>query len=377
VVKRDKEGVKREYRVFVLRSDKVTLVMESENTGAEKSKLFPTDLGLVVTDFLKQYFDDIMDYGFTARIEEEFDEVAEGKIKWNKMIDEFYLPFKKDVDKTIETAERAHGERELGLDPETGKKVVARMGRYGPMIQIGEADENEKPRFAKIPNGQSIETISFEEAMKLFSLQGVLGQYEEKDVSTGVGPYGPYVKWGDEYVSVPRGTDLQQVDFAKAVHFIKLKQIADAPISTYDNKPVTKGKGRFGPYIKWDGMFINVPKRYDHDNLSAADIKELVEAKIKKEANRYIHNWPEEKISVENARWGPIIKLKKKPLKLPRKADDTKYTADDLKTMSLDDVKNLILTIDPNAFGKRKAAAKKADTPKKKEPVKKKAAKKK
>jgi DNA topoisomerase-1 len=373
VQKRDKEGVKRDFRVFVLKNDKVNMVTESENTGAEKSKLFPTDLGLVVTDFLKQYFDDIMDYGFTARIEEEFDEVAEGKIKWNKMIDEFYLPFKKDVDKTIETAERAHGERELGIDPESGKKVFARMGRYGPMIQIGEADETEKPKFAKIPNGQSIETITFEEAMKLFSMQGVMGQYEDKDVSAGVGPYGPYIKWGEEYVSVPRGTDLQTVDFDKAVNYIKLKQIADAPISTYDNKPVTKGKGRFGPYIKWNDMFINVPKRYDHDNLSAADIKELVEAKIKKEENRYIHNWPEEKISVENARWGPLIKLKKKPLKLPRKADDTKYTADELKAMSLEDVKNLILTIDPNAFGKKKAAKeKKAPAAKKKAAPKKK-----
>jgi DNA topoisomerase-1 len=375
VEKRDKEGVKREYRVFLLKNDKVNMVTESENTGAEKSKLFPTDLGLVVTDFLKQYFDDIMDYGFTARIEEEFDEVAEGKIKWNKMIDEFYLPFKKDVDKTIETAERAHGERELGLDPESGKRVVARMGRYGPMIQIGEADETEKPKFAKIPNGMSIETITFEEAMKLFSIQGVLGQYEEKDVSVGVGPYGPYAKWGDEYVSIPKGTNLQEVDFERAVGFIKLKQIADAPIAHYNDKPVTKGKGRFGPYIKYEGMFINVPRRYNHDNLSDADIKELVDAKLKKEENRYIHNWPDEKISVENARWGPVIKLKKKVIKLPRKADDTKYTAEDMKAMSIDDVKTLILSVDPNAFGKKKAtkaAAKKATTPAKKKAAKKK-----
>src|SRR5436190_1360236 len=282
VEKREKEGVKRDYRVFLLKNDKVNMVTESENTGAEKSKLFPTDLGLVVTDFLKQYFDDIMDYGFTARIEEEFDEVAEGKIKWNKMIDEFYLPFKKDVDKTIETAERAHGERELGMDPESGKRVVARMGRYGPMIQIGVADETEKPKFAKIPNGMSSETITFEEAMKLFSIQGVLGQYEEKDVSVGVGPYGPYAKWGDEYGSIPKGTNLQEVDVERAVGFIKLKQIADAPIAQYNDKPVTKGKGRFGPYIKYEGMFINVPRRYNHDNLSDADIKELVDAKLKK-----------------------------------------------------------------------------------------------
>ena len=196
VEKRDKEGVRREFRILKLKKDTVSTEVEQENTGAEKSKLFPSDLGLVVTDFLKQYFDDIMDYGFTARIEEEFDEVAEGKMKWNEMIKDFYNPFKKDVEKTIETAERIKGERELGVDPESGKPVVARMGRYGPMVQIGHADDEEKPRFAKVPTGQSIETITYEEAMNLFTLQGTLGQYEEKDISVNVGRFGPYVKWG-------------------------------------------------------------------------------------------------------------------------------------------------------------------------------------
>ncbi|MCB0777913.1 MAG: DNA topoisomerase I, partial [Chitinophagaceae bacterium] len=234
VEKREKEGVERFYTVYTLQKNEVSKKLDSEITGAEKSKLFPSDLGLVVTDFLKQYFDDIMDYNFTARIEQEFDEVAEGKMKWNEMIDDFYSPFKKDVEKTIETAERAKGERELGTDPESGKPVVARMGRYGPMIQIGSADEEEKPRFAKIPTGFSIETISFEDAMKLFAAQGTMGQYEEKDVSVGVGRFGPYVKWGDDFVSVPRGTDLSTVDLEKAIHYIKEKQKADAPVGTYD-----------------------------------------------------------------------------------------------------------------------------------------------
>ncbi|NDF99327.1 MAG: type I DNA topoisomerase, partial [Chitinophagia bacterium] len=178
VEKRDKEGVKRSYSVLQLKKDKITTLTEEENTGAEKSKLFPSDLGLVVTDFLLQYFTDVMDYGFTAKIENEFDEVATGKMKWNKMIKDFYSPFKKDVDKTIETAERIKGERELGIDPASGKAVVARMGRYGAMIQIGQAEEEEKPRFAKIPTGQSIETITYEEAMALFGAQGPMGQYE-------------------------------------------------------------------------------------------------------------------------------------------------------------------------------------------------------
>lgn len=361
VEKRDKEGVRRDFRVYKLKQDKVSKLMEQENTGAEKSKLFPSDLGLVVTDFLKQYFDDIMDYSFTARIEEEFDEVAEGKMKWNKMINDFYDPFKKDVEKTIETAERIKGERELGTDPESGKPVVARMGRYGAMIQIGEANDEEKPRFAKIPTGQSIETITFEEAMNLFGAQGSMGQYEEKDVSVNVGRFGPYVKWGDEFISLPKGTDLSTVDLDTAIKHIKQKQIADAPVGSYDDKPITKGTGRFGPYIKWDGMFINVPRRYNFARLSQAEMDELIDAKVKKEANRFIHRWPDEKISVENARWGPIVKFGKKIIKLPRKADETKYTAEDAAAFSLEQVKQFIEAEVPGAFTKKsKAAAKKA-----------------
>ncbi|MCC6289459.1 MAG: type I DNA topoisomerase [Chitinophagaceae bacterium] len=363
VEKRDKEGVRRDYRVLVLQNDKVSKVTEHETTGAEKAKLFPTDLGLVVTDFLKQYFDDIMDYGFTARIEEEFDEVAQGKMKWNKMLGDFYTPFKKDVDNTIETAERIKGERELGKDPESGKPVVARMGRYGPMVQIGTTDDEEKPRFAKLQAGQSIETITFEEALDLFKIQGALGEHQGKEVSVGVGRFGPYVKWGDDFISVPRGTDLTAVDLAKAVGFIEAKKVADAPVGTYEGKPVTKGSGRFGPFIKWDGIFINVPRKYNFEKLTQADMNELIEAKMEKESNRYIQRWEAEKISVENARWGPIIKFGKKIVKLPKKADNTKYTAEDLQKVSLEQVRQFIEAEIPGAFTKKekkpKAAPKK------------------
>ncbi len=372
VEKRDKEGTRRDFRVFKLQKDTVSKLMEQENTGAEKSKLFPSDLGLVVTDFLKQYFGDIMDYSFTARIEEEFDEVAEGKMKWSNVLDEFYTPFKKDVENTIENAERIKGERELGIDPESGKPVFARMGRYGAMIQIGVADDEEKPRFAKIPTGQSIETITYEEAMILFGAQGSMGLYEEKEVSVNVGRFGPYVKWGEEFISLPKGTDLATVDLDTAITHIKQKQIADAPVGTYEQKPITKGKGRFGPYIKYDGMFINVPRRYDFDNLSQADMDELIDAKVKKEANRFIQRWPDEKISVENARWGPVLKFGKKILKLNLKADGTKYTAEEAATIPLEDIKAMITAQVPNAFGKKKAVAKK--TLAKKTAVKKKAA---
>jgi len=345
-----------------LEKDHIKKIVDQETTGAEKSKLFPTDLGLVVTDFLKQYFDDIMDYGFTARIEEEFDEVAEGKMKWNKMIDDFYIPFKKDVEKTIETAERVKGERELGTDPVTGMPVFARIGRYGPMVQMGMIDDEQKPHFAALKKDQSIETITLEEALDLFKLPLTLGEYEGLQVYVNMGRFGPYVKWGEDFISIPKGEDPLEIDMERAIELINQKKEADAPIAVYDSKPVTRGKGRFGPYIKWNDMFINVPRRYDFDDLSQKDVNELVEAKIKKEANRYIQTWPEEKISIENARWGPVLKFGKKILRVPKKTDDTKYTAEELSSISLDDAKKMIETQMPDAFDKK--AAKKAVTKK-------------
>lgn len=358
VEKRDKEGIRREFQVLVLKKDTISKIKDQENTGAEKAKLFPSDLGLVVTDFLLQYFDDVMDYGFTAKIEGDFDEVAEGKLKWNRMIQDFYKPFKKDVDKTIETAERIKGERELGTDPASGRPVIARMGRYGAMIQIGTAEEEEKPRFAKIPTGQSIETITFDEAMALFGAQGPLGQYENKDVSVNVGRFGPYVKWGEDFISLPKGTDLGTVDITKAIEQIKEKQKADAPVGQYDSKPVTKGTGRFGPFIKWDGIFINVPKRYDFANLTQAEMTELIEAKLKKEENRYINRWPEEKIALENGRWGPMIRFGKKMIYLPKKKDGTRYSSEEGAQFSLEQIKTFIEAEIPGAFAKKSVTKK-------------------
>lgn len=364
VEKRDKEGVKRDFRILRLANDSITQKTEQENTGAEKSKLFPTDLGLVVTDFLKQYFDDIMDYGFTARIEGEFDEVAAGKLKWNTMIDDFYVPFKKDVDNTIVNAERIKGERELGIDPESGKKMVARMGRYGPMVQIGDVADEEKPRFAALKKDQSIETITFEEASQLFQLPRTLGEYEGQEVAVNIGRFGPYVKLGEQFISIPKGEDPLEVTLDRAIELINEKQRADAPIATFDEKPVTKGKGRFGPFIKWNDMFINVPRRYNFDALTKADIDELIEAKVKKESNRYIQHWADEKIAIENGRWGPFIRFGKKMLKLDKKADDSKLTAEEAAALSLDEVKKMIELQVPNAFATKAKSAKKAATKK-------------
>lgn len=368
VEKRDKEGIQRNFRVLTLKDNNISKVTQKEITGAEKAKLFPTDLGLVVTDFLKQYFDDIMDYGFTARIENEFDDVAGGKLQWNDMIDDFYNPFKIDVEKTIETAERIKGERELGIDPQTGKPVIARMGRFGPMVQIGSAEGEETPKFASLQKGQSIETITLEEALDLFRLPAVLGEYEGKEVSVNIGRFGPYVKLGDDFISLPKGEDPFSVDLGRAIELIREKQQADAPIATFEGKPVTKGKGRFGPFIKWNDMFINVPRRYNFDNLSDNDIKELIETKVEKEANRYIQQWEDEKIALENGRWGPFIRFGKKMIKIGRKENGEKYTPEELSTVSLDDVKKMIVAEEPTAFDKpiKKAAAKKKIAAKKK-----------
>ena len=363
VEKKDKEGVKRAYRVLQLKDDVVKKVTEEEVTGTEKSKLFPSDLGLVVTDFLNLHFDKVMDYGFTAEIEKEFDEIAEGKLVWNDMVKDFYAPFHSGVEHTLETAERAVGERMLGVD-ETGKPIIARMGRYGPMVQVGSQGDEEKPRFAKLKSSQSIETISLEEAMELFKLPLTLGEYEGQEVSVNVGRFGPYVKFGEQYISIPKGEDLFEVDLPRAIEIIGAKQVEDAPIGFYEDKPITKGKGRFGPFIKWNDLFVNIPRAYNFDTLTQKDCDELIAKKLEKEANRFIRQWPEEKISIENGRWGPFIRFGKKMLKLFSKEDKTKYTAEELATIDLETIKKMIEVQEPGAFdkktAKKKAAPKKA-----------------
>lgn len=356
VEKKDKEGVKRDYITFTLQNNNVTKKTLTENTGAEKSKLFPTDLGLVVTDFLSKYFENVMDYSFTANIEKEFDEIAEGKMVWNDMVSQFYKPFHSGVQHTLDTAERAVGERILGEDPETKNPVIARMGKYGPMVQLGSTE----PRFAKLKAGQSIETISLEEALDLFKLPLALGEYEGKEVSVNIGRFGPYVKFDEQFISIPKNIDISDIDLEKAIEIIGMKRKEDAPIAMYEGKPVTKGKGRFGPFIKWNEMFINVPKAYNYDSLTQNDCNELIEKKIEKEANRFIKQWPDEKIAIENGRWGPFIRFKKKMLKISPKSNGEKYTADELEQIDIEEVKKLITKVEPSAFAAPKKAAKKS-----------------
>ena len=367
VEKKDKDGVKRNFRILKLANDKIEKISDQENTGAEKSKLFPTDLGLVVTDFLNQHFDKVMDYNFTAEIEKEFDEIADGKIVWNKMVADFYTPFHAGVEHTLENAERAVGERALGTDTVTGKPVIARMGRYGPMVQIGVAEGDEKPKFAKLKASQSIETISMEEALELFKLGAPLGEHEGLEISVNIGRFGPYVKFGDQFISIPKGEEPSSVDLERAIEIINAKKIEDAPIGFYNEKPITKGKGRFGPFIKWNDLFINIPRAYHFDTLTQKDCDELIEKKIEKEATRFIQQWPEEKIAIENGRWGPFIRFGKKMLKLTGGGANGKYTTEELAAIELDTVKKMIVQQEPKAFDKKtKTPAKKNAAVKKK-----------
>lgn len=378
VDKREIEPHTREVIKMSLTKDKIKKIVLEEKFGGDKNKFVPTDIGEVVNDFLTDNFREILDYGFTARVEESFDEIASGDQKWKEMMTNFYSKFHPRIEDVEENADRATGDRLLGVDPKTGKNVHARIGRFGAMIQIGETDDEEKPIFASLMTGQNIATITFEEALELFKLPFDLSEVDGQPVSVGVGRFGPYVKWGETYISIPKGEDPLSVDQKRAEEIINEKKIADAPIATYKGEPVTKGSGRFGPFIKYKDIFVNVPKRYDFENLSQSDINELIDAKLEKEANRYIQQWEKEKISIENGRWGPFIKFGKAMFKIPKKADDTKYEAEELKELSLDEVKKWITDQDPKAFAeKKKPAAKKATATKKTTAAKKPAAKKK
>jgi len=364
ILKEPREGTKREYNVYTLKNDKINKVVDSEITGADKNKLYPSDTGTLVTDFLSNHFDNIMDYKFTANIEEKFDEIAGGKEKWREMLDRFYKPFHKDVEETLETAERVTGERILGKDPETGRTILVRLSRNGPVVQIGAPDElaeDEKPRYANLKPDQAMSKVELEDVLDLFQLPKNLGNYEEKEVIIGRGRFGPYVKFDEKFVSIPREEDPLKVTMKRAVELIEAKRKEDAPEGEYDGLPYTRGKGRFGPFLKWKDYFINIPKRYNPEMLSTEEAHTLIKAKIEKVANRYIHNWEDElKLSVQNARWGPEIKHGKKRYKLVNTTTGKRMTPEEGKELTLEQVKAIVTAQDPKAFEvKKKKAAKK------------------
>lgn len=278
VVKEDRPGIKREFTVLSLVNNNISEKLSEENIGFEKAKLFPTDIGTLVNDFLQMHFEYIIDYNFTAKVEKEFDEIAEGQIQWNSMIRDFYTPFHERIEKTELESARFSGERLLGTEAKSGKNVYVKVGRYGPMVQIGDNDDEDKPRFAGLRRGQGMQQITLEDAMELFKFPRTIGTYEEKDVVVGIGPFGPFVRHNSAFYSIPKDTDPAEVTEEIAIALIeaKRKDMREKTIKEFPEKPDVKIlNGRYGPYISYGKANIRIPKATDPASLSLEDCEKM------------------------------------------------------------------------------------------------------
>ena len=291
VVKEDREGKQRSFKVLTLKGANITKEEKTENTGAERSKLFPTDIGSVVNDFLVQYFNGIVDYHFTAGVEKQFDEIAQGMEEWTNMIRKFYNPFHKEVQNTIETADKATGERDLGIHPDNGKKVSVRIGRFGPFVQVGDSDTEEKPLYASLRAGQSIETITLEDALELFKLPKKVGVFEDNEMTVAIGKFGPYIRHNSAFYSLPKGLDPLDVSEEQAIEVIQDKRKRDSErlIKTFDENPDVKIlNGRWGPYIEFGKQNVKIPKGKEPKDLTYEDCKALADAEAKAPKKKFV-----------------------------------------------------------------------------------------
>jgi DNA topoisomerase-1 len=280
VLKDKREGEIRSFKVYNLKGDKLSSAMKSETVGAEKDKLTPSDIGKLVTDFLQEHFGQIMDYHFTANVEKEFDEIAQGLKLWTNMIDAFYLPFHQEVDKTIANVEKVTGVRELGIDPKSGQPVFVKIGKFGPMVQIGETSDDNKPRFARLQKGQSLDDITLAQAMKLFDLPKVLGDFEEKPARVGLGKFGPYIQHDNKFISLGKDDDPYKISFERAVELIVQKRDSDVlkRIKSFEEDAnMLVLNGRFGPYISFNKANYRIPKTQSPSDLSYAECLEIIE----------------------------------------------------------------------------------------------------
>ena len=329
VSKGDNEGQERAYKSIELRNGDIIESTSTEKTGSNKGKLVPTDIGIIVNDFLVDNFNNILDYGFTAEVEKSFDKIAEGNQNWTDIIKQFYTDFHTNVNIVKDTAERQSGEKILGDDPVSGRVVKVRLGKFGPIAQIGTVDDEDKPIFASLTKEQQLDTITLDEALELFKFPKEIGTYKGEIVTVNNGRYGPYLKFSSKSISIPKEIDPHSVDIDSAIPLIEEKLKADEPIHIYNDLPVTKGKGRFGPFIKWNEMFINVNKTYDFDNLTIDNIEELIEIKLKKEKEKLIAEWVDEGIKLEKGRWGrSVISMGKKKIEIPKEIDPKTITLD-------------------------------------------------
>ncbi|MEZ5002470.1 MAG: type I DNA topoisomerase [Chitinophagales bacterium] len=283
-----RDGEERKYRQLELANGTINAQTLIETFGAEKAKLFPTDTGMLVTDFLVEHFDRVLDYGFTAKIEKEFDDIAQGDIEWHNMLQSFYKPFHAEIEDTIENADRVTGERVLGVDPKSGRQVSARLGRYGAMVQIGTAEEEEKPLFAKLREDQSIDTITFEEAMKLFDLPRVVGSFEGKEIKANIGRFGPYVMHDGNFASLKKDQDPYDINEEEAIVLIKEKREKDANkyIKVFEEEKIEVLNGRWGPYIKKERNNFKIPKGVEAKDLTLEDCLKIINEAPEKKKGR-------------------------------------------------------------------------------------------
>lgn len=331
VVKQDKPGQERKFTEFTLQNDQITETSGKENFGSEKAKLFPTNTGIVVNDFLVEYFPDIVDFKFTATVEKDFDEIADGKMNWQTMLQDFYGDFHKNIEEIQGSSIVSFktGARELGLDPRTGKKVSARLGKYGAYAQIGEATDDEKPQYANLRDGMLIETISLDDALNLFSLPREVGIFEDQAMTIGIGKFGPYVKHDGKYVSLTKEDDPYTISAERTIELIQQKRaesVSEA-LGEYEGTLVATGKGRFGPYVKHNDKYISIPRNEQLATLTLDRAIELILAKRQAEANKYIKEFPENPaVKVVNGQYGPYLAVGKRNVKIPKDVDPALLT---------------------------------------------------
>ncbi len=365
VTKQDKPGQERTFLEFTLRAEKITETSGKETYGSEKAKLFPTNTGVVVCDFLMEYFPGIVDYKFTANVEQEFDEIAGGKLKWQTMLEDFYGDFHKNIEDIQGAAAGVSfktGAKELGIDPKTGKRVSARLGKYGAYVQIGESTDEEKPQYANLRDGQLIESISLEDALSLFGLPREIGFFEDQALTIGVGKFGPYVKHDGKYVSLGKEDDPYTITAERAVELIQQKraEAVSESIGEFEGKPVTTGKGRFGPYVKYEDKYISLAKGEQLAGLTLERAIELIQQKRNAEANKYIKEFPERpEVKVVNGMYGPYLAVGKRNVRLPKDIDPAELTLERCLELAGEDPKGAPVAKAAKKAPARTAAAKK------------------
>jgi len=356
VVKEDRDGITRSYELLSLNERKIKESIKTEKSGFEKSKLFPTDIGIIVNKFLVQYFAMILDYNFTAKIEKQFDEIAEGKIVWNEMIKNFYHPFHENVNETLKESEKVKGERLLGIDPISKKNVYVKIGRYGAMVQIGDTQSNEKPKFAGLKKGQSIESITLEEALALFNLPKIAGSYNGTEIVVSVGRFGPYIKYNSKFYSIPKDDDPYEITEQRCIEIIENKHKTDSAkseilkhlpknLGKYENNDVILNLGKYGPYITHSKTNYPLPKNIDLLNLKLDDAVKYISEKAKTKSANIIKEFPEnDEIKILNGRFGAYIKFGKKNFKIPTGIKPDEITLDECLKITSTELKPKIIS---------------------------------